>query len=501
MRVFGKSLVLSFLLSATLAAQIPDVSFIDRLGPAATSATVFNFLVGFDEPVIGVNGADFAASTTAAGVTVAGLGNDALDFRFGGGRPTRAFAQNLAGPISTAFTVEFWIATDDSGGTLFDYCVNAANEDEISIKHNSGNVEFYVDDAVIASAAAIINDQAWHHIAARWTSATGSAQLFVDGAQVATGTGSIGHVIPAGGTVAVGSDVDTLAPAFSANLYGRYDDVRLWNTVRTNGQINGAMLRPQRPNQPEQILNWLCDVAEDLGLGSAGANDIRDTSPNGNHARFGSSQTPQFIAGPTMNGERYRVTLNLGASVPCVLTIGLEVLNDGSIVLAADGVTPLAAGMIGTETYSYAPATTALILPGTGEDLALFTLLTNGVNTNCATTGDSILIHFESPLGTFNGTLPVLVGQLYASGAHPGSSFPGLQVNIAASPAPSVIFDGNLMGGIFGPLTLPASGITLQGTVPPGVAGMSAIVQALAVTPTAANGFFATSVARELRFY
>ncbi len=492
--------VLPLLLVAaeSLSAQAPvSVDGVFRLGDATTTQPIMNFLVEFNADAAGVDATDFAPLPGAAGLTVSGFGNESLDFRFGGGRPTRAFATGLVAPISQAVTVEFWVATDDSGGTMFDYA-SAGDLDQIRIRHSGGNVELLVHGTVICSSSTTINDQQWHHIAATYDAATSQGQLYIDTVLVDSGVGPIAPPLNAGGVVVLGSNATTSAApvSFSDNLYGRYDDLRIWSVVRTGVQISGAHNRLQRPTAANLVLNWQCDVAENLGLGAAGTNDLRDTTVNANHAQLGNPTTPQFLTGPTLEGIRYRVTLTHGGILTCPLTVGLGVLNDGSITRVSNGV-PLAASFNTGETYAFNPP---LTLPGTGDDLGL-SVLTNGQPKRCATAGDFLTFHFESPMGGLNWSIPLLVVQVYAPGAHPGSSLPGVQVNFAVAPLPVFLFDGSTALGAFGPALLPPAGMNFGAVMPPGYAGLEMIVQAAVISPAALNGLYATTQALGIRFY
>jgi hypothetical protein len=349
---------------------------------------------------------------------------------------------------------------------------------------------------VLCSTPTVVNDQAWHHVAATWSSLDGAANLYVDGVLQDTGNGSAGAPLSDGGVVSLGSNATSAAApvTFGDNLYGRYDDVRVWANVRSLTNIVNSKDRPLRPSAGGLRLNWQCDVAENLGVGASGVNDLRDTSFNGNDAECGAAVTPQFLAGPTMDGLRHRVTVTLtGVAAQHSGNIGLAVLNNGSITRVSDGA-PLAAGFSTGDQCLYVAPT--VVRPGTGDDLALNVVI-GGATKNYVAAGEFTTFEIESPLGGMNGAIPFVVLQLYTPGAHPGGSFPGMQVNFTGPILPLFLLDGLTALGGFAPLALPPSGITLGATFPPGLSGFARTIQGAAAGPAALNTVYATTTAPE----
>jgi hypothetical protein len=139
--------------------------------------------------------------------------------------------------------------------------------------------------------------------------------------------------------------------------------------------------------------------------------------------------------------------------------------------------------------------------PGSGEDLALFTVI-NGNGTSLsvkpAPAGSSVLIVLSSLGGTFWGAQPFIGANFYATGQAPGT-LPGF---------PQVHLDfGNLVllvdGSAPPPLyvaSLPPAGTGLSVIVPAGLAGFTLRLQGLVFSASAANGVFAVTDAHELVF-
>lgn len=140
--------------------------------------------------------------------------------------------------------------------------------------------------------------------------------------------------------------------------------------------------------------------------------------------------------------------------------------------------------------------------PGTAEDLQLLTGVNGtpttgpGLTIKSARAGDHLGVRLVSPGGGFTGDPFFIAGELFPTGAPPGSP-PGLPMIHLGGPGLFI-----LVSSTAGPFTLgvPAGGFHLLLIVPPGLAGQSAMLQAAAFSPAAANAFFAATDAHEIRF-
>lgn len=135
----------------------------------------------------------------------------------------------------------------------------------------------------------------------------------------------------------------------------------------------------------------------------------------------------------------------------------------------------------------------AMVYPGTGEDLVLATgiggLPTSGPGQDVkpAPGGNLLLCSMGSPTGALQGALTVLVGDLHGTGSplqHP------LFDNVYTSAQPLVLH---------GPFALGQPGSAWMFSIPSGFAGLSLILQPIALWPTSSNGLFAAGDAHELR--
>ncbi|MCA9321014.1 MAG: hypothetical protein KDB53_09780 [Planctomycetes bacterium] len=140
-------------------------------------------------------------------------------------------------------------------------------------------------------------------------------------------------------------------------------------------------------------------------------------------------------------------------------------------------------------------------LGGSGEDLLMRSRVNGqgiGVTTHPALPGDQAAVELSTPLGTFSGRSPILIGQVFPAGSPPigPPGFPEVQVGI---PGATLVFDGST-ASVFGPVVLQPSPLVLQFMVSPGVAGMVGRLQLIVSSTASANGIFATSRAHDFVF-
>ncbi|CAH3037285.1 unnamed protein product, partial [Pocillopora meandrina] len=97
-----------------------------------------------------------------------------------------------------------------------------------------------------------IDDTMWHHICVTWEKTKGDWQFYMDGQLQSNGTDlKKNHQIPAGGTVVIGQDQDSVGGGFdSAESFGpgEVTEVNLWSRV-----LSGDEIATQKAN---------CDIAQ-----------------------------------------------------------------------------------------------------------------------------------------------------------------------------------------------------------------------------------------------
>ncbi|MBU0618482.1 MAG: LamG domain-containing protein, partial [Planctomycetes bacterium] len=308
----------------------PQADAINRLDANPTDVAQVDFIVKFDEPVDGVGTDDFSTSTTGslAGTSVdsvsPGFGN-ALDLSNNpevGGRHL-----NLGNDVSlqvSALTLEAWIyyqkdgaetivaRGDGSGGTT-DY-IFQINKD------GAGKLNLWAAGAWHSSTAAI-SPNTWTHVAVTYD---GSDKKFYIG-------GALDNTAPHSGSVAQsamnayigrqGQNADT------GHYDGWVDEVRVWNVVREQAEIQATMSSTLMGGETGLVGYWRFEQFQDLGAGAAGVNDIEDCSANSNH---GDAVNSPSLTTSNFSGlaPDYIVRVNTGTGSG---ELGLRLEDDDSI--------------------------------------------------------------------------------------------------------------------------------------------------------------------------
>ena len=128
--------------------------------------------------------------------------------------------------------------------------------------------------------------------------------------------------------------------------------------------------------------------------------------------------------------------------------------------------------------------------PGSSEDFELFSTTTiNSIGTygvKTAAPGDSVVVSLQSAGGTFIGSNPFLVADII---------IPGVTVPVWPANFPELHVGVNSAAILWTTPTLPNTNemFVFAPTIPVGLSGIQIVFQGLAVTPSAANGMFATT--------
>ena len=197
------------------------------------------------------------------------------------GEETNTYSVNLDGtndyilttPISIASntTWECWVKCNSARGQfLLDHRVNGVGVQPMYIRA-TGEIQLFCSsrDACETSANIFKFDGQWHHVAAVVSSeGTGYMRIYYDGQMVkeVTGTGNI--TFPAT-SLYLGA-----RHTFSAYFLGQVDDVRIWNTARTQQQIQNNMNTELTGNETGLVSYWKFNEGSGTtATDSAGSND------------------------------------------------------------------------------------------------------------------------------------------------------------------------------------------------------------------------------------
>lgn len=143
-----------------------------------------------------------------------------------------------------------------------------------------------------------------------------------------------------------------------------------------------------------------------------------------------------------------------------------------------------------------------LNLPGTGDDLELYTWIDGGgdplASSHSASAGTTVTFTMKSPGGTLNGALPLLAGEFFMPAFPPIGLVTYPYVHLDAGLA--FLIAGSFDASPFTSPGLDPNGITITTLVPPGLGGFGVRLQGFVVTPFVNNGLFAVSNAHDILF-
>lgn len=150
----------------------------------------------------------------------------------------------LPKPTLNNFTIEYWVKTTMTsltgsqwynGNGIVDAEVGGSTSD-FGTSLLNGKIAFGIGnpDVTIQSTTSV-NNGVWYHVAATWDGTTGAMKLYINGVLEATGSGATGtRSAPPG--IRIGS-IQTAIQYFAGSI----DEVRIWNSVRTQSDIQSNM--------------------------------------------------------------------------------------------------------------------------------------------------------------------------------------------------------------------------------------------------------------------
>ncbi|MDQ3110384.1 MAG: T9SS type A sorting domain-containing protein [Bacteroidota bacterium] len=205
-------------------------------------------------------------------------------------------------PATNDITIEAWV---NPRGSLFARILFAqpSTTNFVSLGTSTGNViYFYVirngTTYSVATAAGIPQNQ-WTHVAARWTAATNTTEVFFNGVLQATSAGG-GSSTGTSGLMTLGTRPGGGTQYFN----GALDEVRVWNEARTVCEIRDNMNHSITGTQTNLVVNY------DFNQGTGGGNntgitnlpDISGNSFNGTLTNFGltAATSNWIISGATV---------------------------------------------------------------------------------------------------------------------------------------------------------------------------------------------------------
>jgi hypothetical protein len=129
------------------------------------------------------------------------------------------------------FSMETWIKAQPGSNPGTKVIIGQPGGYDVWVGLENGGYPNFTIGGGTTTGTFVVNDGKWHHIAA--VRQSGTKYLYIDG--VLAATGSNGNTISGNGTLEIG------AYTGSYNFKGLIDDVKIWNTARTQVQVSADM--------------------------------------------------------------------------------------------------------------------------------------------------------------------------------------------------------------------------------------------------------------------
>lgn len=215
---------------------------------------------------------------------------------------------------SKNFTIEFWarIATTGQQQVIVSQGIDPA--EAMNLGFTAGNnLELKLNGETVTSNAPVANPTAWNHYAAVYNFDNNEAYLYQNGTLLNSGNVNLAANYNGSGKLYFGKQVPQNAAYFSGHLH----EVRVWNKMRTAGELVASLNTVLSSNTAGLVHNWQMDEA----TGLIAADKIRERNavlygtswqvdPNGFSAEF--DGTNDYLA---ISSSTIPITENMDATI------------------------------------------------------------------------------------------------------------------------------------------------------------------------------------------
>ncbi|MEZ6109242.1 MAG: hypothetical protein R3B96_24960, partial [Pirellulaceae bacterium] len=227
---------------------------------SGNSSEFSNYAVATDSDAGGATPSDAVLVATSGG---------GLSINEDGGNDTYLVADDssaLMGGLS-AFTFEHQFSTTEAGAQAFVSYTRAGNDDEFKlVAQSNGDLIVSVGGQSLTLTAfdfQTLVDGTKHAVAFSWDNTSGAWALYVDGAEVDSGTGlATGQTLASGGALVIGNEQDAAEAEFNSSTahHATLFDTRLFNDVRTAEEISASYRSSLPYDEASLIANWRFDA-------------------------------------------------------------------------------------------------------------------------------------------------------------------------------------------------------------------------------------------------
>lgn len=181
------------------------------------------------------------------------------------------------GGIGTTYSAEMWVNFDDvtSGGHLLTYVRNGGGttaHNAISISNANGQITFRVRDgsgnnAVITGGS--LNVGQWYHIVGVRNG--NNTELYIDGELIGTASATFNPIIS--NQCGIGGVWHDALNRWVTFADGKIDEVRIWNSVRSQAQIRDNMCLQLTGSETGLIAYWNMDEGTGASINDGTSNN------------------------------------------------------------------------------------------------------------------------------------------------------------------------------------------------------------------------------------
>ncbi|MCB1479112.1 MAG: VCBS repeat-containing protein, partial [Rhodobiaceae bacterium] len=225
-------------------------------------------------PVDALNSAptdlQFTSGNTFASSGSLSLNQDGIDGQYA---MVQGFSDFPTGSFSIELVVQGGFIADspDAEVPLFSYATSGNSNEVAVLIRKDGTIYVGIDGNSVDSAPGIgsgLLDGDDHRFSLTWDSTSGDFKVYSDGSEIFTGNLSAGGTITAGGTLIFGQEQDSLGGGFDPNqqFVGTIDDVRIFNDVRTAGEVaaNASAQFANPAGESGLVANFIFDTQADV---------------------------------------------------------------------------------------------------------------------------------------------------------------------------------------------------------------------------------------------
>jgi hypothetical protein len=221
----------------------------------------------------------------------------------------------------TAFTIEAWVKWTPSAATDIQFiCGKGGEQMELHTGGDAGanGIRFIPTTGVYLDAANILPTGVWTHVAVVYNPSSSLAKMYINGVEVTlsdNGSNPLNTAIA--NTVTpfyLGSRCDA-----SYRFKGSMDEVRVWNLVRSQSEIQADMDNAISPSSSGLINYYNFNEGTAGGANTAGSIILPDLTSNGNNGTL----TNFALTGTTSNWvESYAMVVPIATSATSITVSG-----------------------------------------------------------------------------------------------------------------------------------------------------------------------------------